>query len=128
MHDSNTPPHSTPNACGRAQAGHPVAGTATAVTSGARTPNLPDVPTVAETLPGYEFYSWYGLWGPAKLPADITQRLNTEVNKALAEMTPKLKEQGLLTTPGSVEDFAKFQRSDMERSQKIVTEGNIRVE
>lgn len=99
-----------------------------AVTSAQRAASLPDVPTVGETIPGYEFYSWYGLWGPAKLPSDITQRLNTEVNKALAEMTPKLKEQGLLTTPGSVEDFAKFQRSDMERSQKIVTEGNIRVE
>lgn len=99
-----------------------------AITSAQRAASLPDVPTVGETIPGYEFYSWYGLWGPAKLPTDITQRLNTEVNKALAEMTPKLKEQGLLTTPGSVEDFAKFQRSDMERSQKIVTEGNIRVE
>lgn len=99
-----------------------------AITSAQRAASLPDVPTVGETIPGYEFYSWYGLWGPAKLPADITQRLNTEVNKALAEMTPKLREQGLLTTPGSVEDFAKFQRSDMERSQKIVTEGNIRVE
>lgn len=99
-----------------------------AVTSAQRAASLPDVPTVAETIPGYEFYSWYGLWGPAKLPADITQRLNTEVNKALAEMGPKLKEQGLLTTPGSVEDFTKFQHSDMERSQKIVTEGNIRVE
>jgi len=99
-----------------------------AVTSAQRAASLPDVPTVGETIPGYEFYSWYGLWGPAKLPADITQRLNTEVNKALAEMGPKLKEQGLLTTPGSIEDFAKFQRSDMERSQKIITEGHIRVE
>jgi len=99
-----------------------------AVTSAQRAASLPDVPTVAETIPGYEFYSWYGLWGPAKLPADITQRLNAEVNKALAEMGPKLREQGLLTTPGSVEDFARFQRSDMERAQKIVTEGNIRVE
>lgn len=99
-----------------------------AVTSAQRVPNLPDVPTVAETIPGYEFYSWYALWAPAKTPQAIVQRLNTEVNKALAEMGPKLKEQGLLATPGSVEDFAKFQRADMERSQKIVTEGNIRAE
>jgi tripartite-type tricarboxylate transporter receptor subunit TctC len=100
-----------------------------AVTSAARAPNLPDVPTVAETLPGYEFYSWYGLWGPAKLPAEITQRLNTEVNKALAgEMREKLLQQGLLLTPGSVDDFAKFQQQDMARFQKIITEGNIRVE
>lgn len=100
-----------------------------AVTSAQRATSLPDVPAVAETIPGYEFYSWYGLWGPARLPAEVTQRLNAEVNKALAgEMKDKLREQGLLLTPGSVEDFAKFQRSDMERSQKIVTEGNIRVE
>ena len=100
-----------------------------AVTSAARTPNLPDVPTVGETLTGYEFYSWYGLWGPAKLPADITQRLNAEVNKALAgEMRDKFSQQGLLLTPGSVDDFVKFQRDDMAKAQKIITEGNIRVE
>jgi len=100
-----------------------------AVTSAARTPNLPEVATVGETLPGYEFYSWYGLWGPAKLPADITHRLNTEVNKALAgEMREKFAQQGLLLTPGSVDDFVKFQQADMARAQKIITEGNIRVE
>ena len=100
-----------------------------AVTSEKRTPNLPEVATVGETIPGYEFYSWYGLWGPAKLPADVTQRLNTEVNKALAtDMKDKLTQQGLLLTPGSVDDFAKFQRDDMARVQKIITEGNIRVE
>jgi tripartite-type tricarboxylate transporter receptor subunit TctC len=100
-----------------------------AVTSAARTPNLPEVATVGETIPGYEFYSWYGMWGPAKLPADITQRLNAEVNKALAgEMREKFAQQGLLLTPGSVEDFVKFQQADMARSQKIITEGNIRVE
>jgi tripartite-type tricarboxylate transporter receptor subunit TctC len=100
-----------------------------AVTSSTRAPNLPDVPTVAETIPGFEFYSWYGLWGPAKLPMDITQRLNTEVNKALAgDMHDKFAQQGLLLTPGSVNDFVKFQAADMARAQKIITEGNIRVE
>ena len=101
-----------------------------AVTSAQRAASLPDVPTVGETIPGYEFYSWYGLWGPAKLPADITQRLNTEVNKALAsaDMRDKFTPQGLLLTPGSVDDFVQFQRDDMATSQKIITEGNIRVE
>ncbi len=100
-----------------------------AVTSANRAPNLPDVPTVAETVPGYEFYSWYGLWGPARLPAEVTAKLNAEVNKALAtDMKDKLQEQGLLLTPGSMADFAKFQQEDMARSQKIITEGNIRVE
>lgn len=100
-----------------------------AVTSSTRVPNLPDVPTVAETLPGFEAYSWYGLWGPAKLPADVVARLNTEVNKALAgDMRDKFTQLGLLLTPGSVDDFVKFQRDDMARSQQAITEGNIRVE
>lgn len=100
-----------------------------AVTSTTRTPNLPDVPTVSETIPGYEFYSWYGLWAPAKLPADIKTRLNDEVNKALSpEMREKFTQQGLLINGGSVEDFVKFQTNDMSRAQKIITEGNIRVE
>lgn len=100
-----------------------------AVTSKTRVPTLPDVPTVGETLPGYAFFSWYGLWGPAKLPADVASRLNSEVNKALAtDMRDKLVSQGLLVNGGSIEDFAKFQREDMAQSQKIITEGNIRAD
>jgi len=100
-----------------------------AVTSSARVSTLPEVPTVAETLPGYEFYSWYGLWGPAKLPADIAKRLNAEVNKALqGDMHDKLVQQGLLAGGGSMDDFAKFQRDDMARSAKIISEGGIRSE
>ncbi len=100
-----------------------------AVTSATRVSTLPEVPTVAETIPGYEFYSWYGVWGPAKLPADIAQKLNAEVNKALGgEMRDKLIAQGLLVGGGSMEEFAKFQREDMARSAKIIAEGGIRGE
>jgi tripartite-type tricarboxylate transporter receptor subunit TctC len=100
-----------------------------AVTSKARVPTLPDVPTVGETLPGYEFYSWYGLWAPAKLPAEITAKLNAEVNKALAtDMRAKLVEQRLIVNGGTVEEFVKFEREDMAKSQKIITDGNIRAE
>jgi len=100
-----------------------------AVTGDKRAPSLPDVPTVAETIPGFEFYSWYGLWAPAKLPAEITHKLNAETSKALAgDMREKLVQQGLVLTPGTPEDFAKFQNTDMARSQKIITDGNIRVE
>lgn len=99
-----------------------------AVTSLARVPNLPDVPAVSETIPGYEFYSWYGVWGPAKLPDSIQGLLNAEVNKALrGEMKDRLAPQGLLVTPGSVADFIKFQTEDMARAQKLITEGKIRV-
>ncbi len=100
-----------------------------AVTSANRVASLPDVPTVGETLPGYEFYSWYGLWGPADLPKDIAKKLNTEVNKALAtEMRAKLEEQGLLLTPGSEDDFRKFQHDEMVRAKQIITEGHISVQ
>jgi tripartite-type tricarboxylate transporter receptor subunit TctC len=100
-----------------------------AVTSATRVPNLPEVPTVAETLPGYEFTSWYGLWAPAGLPEEIRGRLNAEVNKALAgEMRERLTQQGVIVSGGSVADFVSFQREDMARSQKLITEGNIRLE
>lgn len=100
-----------------------------AVTSASRTPNLPDVPTVSESIPGFEAYSWYGLWAPIKTPKAIQEKLNAEVNKALASnIRENLIKQGLLVTDGSIDDFIKFQKEDMDRSQKIVTEGKIRVE
>jgi tripartite-type tricarboxylate transporter receptor subunit TctC len=100
-----------------------------AVTSKTRVPSLPDVPTVSETVPGYEYHSWYGVWGPANLPKDVAQRLNAEVNKALAtDMNDKLTQQGLLLTPGSIDDFVAFQKDDMARAAKIIAEGKIRAE
>jgi tripartite-type tricarboxylate transporter receptor subunit TctC len=100
-----------------------------AVTSPTRVPTLPDVPTVGESIPGYAFFSWYGLWAPAKLPADITARLNAEINKALAtDMRDRLISQGLVVNGGTVEEFVKFQREDMALSLKIITDGNIRAE
>ena len=99
------------------------------VTSKTRLPSLPNVPAVSETVPGYEFYSWYGLWGPAKLPPEIVAKLNSEVNKALSsDMRDKLVGQGLLVSGGSVDDFVQFERDDMVKSQKIITEGKIRAE
>jgi tripartite-type tricarboxylate transporter receptor subunit TctC len=99
------------------------------VTSKTRLPSLPNVPAVAETVPGYEFYSWYGLWGPAKLPVDVVAKLNAEVNKALStDMRDKLVSQGLLIDGGSVQDFVKFQRDDMARSHKSITVAKIRAD
>ncbi len=100
-----------------------------AVTSAQRVPTLPEVPTVADSIRGFEAYTWYGIWVPARTPAEIVQRLNVEVNKALAgEMRERLTAQGILVSGGSPEDFARFQRDDMAQSQRIITEANIRVE
>ena len=97
-----------------------------AVTSEARLPNLPDVPTVGEVLPGYQFYSWYGLWAPAGTPAPIVEKLNAEVNKALSSgMAAKYEQLGVTITPITTAEFTRFQKDDMARSRKIIDEGHI---
>ncbi len=100
-----------------------------AVTSARRLPSAPDTPTVSETLPGYEIYAWYGLWGPANLPKEVTQKLNAEVNKALGtDLRQRLLDQGYELSAASAEDFAKFQREDIARSAKIVADAAIKTE
>ncbi|MEY2953494.1 MAG: hypothetical protein RLZZ401_1581 [Pseudomonadota bacterium] len=100
-----------------------------AVTSAKRLPNLPDVPTASETLAGFECASWYGLWAPAKAPADLVQKLNAAVSKALAgEMRERLLADGLVPGGGSAADFAKFQADDIAASGKIIADKKITLE
>jgi tripartite-type tricarboxylate transporter receptor subunit TctC len=99
------------------------------VTSAKRVPSMPDVPAVAETVPGYEAFSWYGLWAPAKTAADIVTKLNAETNKALAgDMKDRLIGNGLVIEAGTPEDFAKFQRDDTARSMKTIADSGIKFE
>jgi tripartite-type tricarboxylate transporter receptor subunit TctC len=96
------------------------------VTSTKRLPNLPDVATVSETIPEFQCSSWYGLWGPAKLPADMVQKLNSAVNKALSgEMRDRLIADGIVPAGGSAAEFAKFQADDIATSGKIIAEKKI---
>jgi tripartite-type tricarboxylate transporter receptor subunit TctC len=101
-----------------------------AVTSKERVPSLPSVPTVGESLPGFEFYSWYGVWGPAKLPQEITAKINEEVNKAISSgaLRERLMQEGYFLSPGRPEEFARFQHEDMERSAKIIADAKIQPE
>lgn len=100
-----------------------------AVTSAKRLPNLPDVPTASETLAGFGCASWYGLWAPAKTSADVINKLNAAVNKALAaDMGEKLVADGLVVGGGSPAEFAKFQADDIAASGKVITEKKISVE
>ena len=99
------------------------------VTSAKRLPNLPDVATVSETIPEFQCSSWYGLWGPAKLPADMVQKLNSAVNKALSgEMRDRLIADGIVPAGGSAADFAKFQADDIATSGKIIADKKIALE
>ena len=99
------------------------------VTSSKRLPNLPDVATVSETIPDFQCASWYGLWGPTKLPADMVQKLNAAVNKALSgEMRDRLIADGIVPAGGSPAEFAKFQADDIAISGKIIADKKIAVE
>ena len=95
-----------------------------------RIDELPDVPTVAETVPGYEATSWEGLVGPHAVPADIVQSLNDGVMAALAD--PELKRQmsglGGQVFPGSPADFGRFIAAETEKWRKVIQAANIRVE
>jgi tripartite-type tricarboxylate transporter receptor subunit TctC len=104
---------------------------ALAVTSAKPLGALPGVRTVAETgLPGFEFYVWYGLWGPAGLPKDVLDRLNAEVSKVLMSpaMGERFEQQGFETQTGTPEAFAKFVRDDSALSARIIKEVGIKAE
>jgi len=101
-----------------------------AVTEDKRAPTLPDVPTVAETVPGYELAVWYGAFGPAGLPADIVQRLNAEINKALKdpEVVKKMEGMAVQVLESTPEQFAAELARDADKYDKIVRELGIRIE
>lgn len=100
-------------------------------TTGAqRSPALPDLPTVAATLPGYEASLWYGFVGPARLPAEIVRRLNTEIVAILnqSEVRERFSGQGIDIQSSTPEEFAKLLVADMARWAKVVQRAGIKAE
>jgi tripartite-type tricarboxylate transporter receptor subunit TctC len=92
------------------------------VTSTERQASLPDVPTIAESVPGFESSAWFGVFGPAKLPPEVTKKLNQVIVSGLAapEMQNRLKTEGATPVGDSPEDFAAFVREDIKRWAPIV--------
>ena len=104
---------------------------ALAVTSAKRSPELPDVPTLAEAgFPGLEMTTWYGVFAPAGTPKDVVARLNAEIMKALQAPEVKTRIAGLAGEPGTltIEQFAALNRSDSERYGKLVREAAIKLD
>ncbi len=104
---------------------------ALAVTGRSRASFLPDVPTASESgLPGFEISSWYGLWAPAKLPADITARLAAEVAKAVKskEVKDRLESQSFEPSGISGADFMSFIDREIATISKLIKDANIKVE
>jgi tripartite-type tricarboxylate transporter receptor subunit TctC len=101
-----------------------------AVTTATRLEVLPDVPTVGDFVPGYEASGWYGIGAPKTTPAEIVDRLNTEINAALAD--PKMKARfadlGGTVLPGSPADFGKLFADESEKWGKVIRTANIRAE
>jgi tripartite-type tricarboxylate transporter receptor subunit TctC len=112
--------------------GHIKAGTirALAVTSAEREPSFPDLPTVGETVPGYEATAWFGIGMPAGTPREIIDKVNAEVNRALADpkMLARLAELGGKPIAGTPEDFGKVIAAETEKWAPIVKASGAKVE
>ena len=104
---------------------------ALAVTSAARSPAFPDLPTVAEAgVKGYVAESWYGFFAPANTPRDTINRLNAAAKVAAhGELFRKrIEDEGLVVTTGTPEDFAKYVRAEEERWGRVVREAGIKLD
>jgi len=101
------------------------------VTGTQRTPTLPDVPTIAEAgVPGFYAGLWLGIWGPAKLPRDITERLSSDVAKLLKlpDVKERLASQGMEPIGNTPAQFAEFVRKENETWSKVVKAAGVKAE
>ena len=100
---------------------------ALAVTTLKRTPLAPDLPPVADTLPGFESSTWFGLYGPKGLPADVVNRVNTAANQALSdpEVRAKLTTLGIEPVTSTPAQFAKMVADDQAKWKRIIAERKI---
>ncbi len=103
---------------------------ALAVSSAERYPLLPDVPTMAETVPGIKVKSWLGLAGPADMPPPIVDRLNGEIRRALAlpEIQKWAEDSGVVPAPSTPAEFRKRVEDDVRQWTDIVVRNNIVVQ
>jgi tripartite-type tricarboxylate transporter receptor subunit TctC len=100
------------------------------VSTAKRSPELPDVPTIAETVPGYEASAFFGFGVPHGTPKEIVDVLNKQINLALqdSDMLAKLKDLGGLPVPGSPADFGKFLAAETAKWEKVVNAANLSIQ
>ncbi len=92
------------------------------VTSAKRLPSFPDVPAIAEVLPGYESSAWFGLFGPGQMNADLARRISDAARQAIAtpDVKRRLESEGAVPVGNSPEEFARFVQSEIPRWAKVV--------
>jgi len=100
------------------------------MTSNTRDPGFPDVPPISDTVPGYEATAWFGLGMPQGSPREAIEKVNAEVNRALADpgFQKKLADLGGTPIPGTPEDFTKTIAAETEKWSKVVTASGAKVE
>jgi tripartite-type tricarboxylate transporter receptor subunit TctC len=98
-----------------------------AVTSAKRLPTLPDLPPVADFVPGYEAFAWQGVAAPKDTPPDIVGKLNAEINAALADakIASRLADLGGIPMPMTPADFGKLIANEIEKWGKVIKFANI---
>jgi tripartite-type tricarboxylate transporter receptor subunit TctC len=103
---------------------------ALAVTTAARMPELPEIPIVADAVPGYEASQWYGFAAPKNTPAEIVEKLNKEINAAIADpgMRARLAAIGGEPMPGSPSDFGKLIAEETDKWGKVVRTAGLKPE
>lgn len=103
---------------------------ALAVTTEQRSEALPNVPTVSDTVKGYEASAWFGMSAPKGTPREIVLLLNKHINEALKdpEILAKLKQMGGILIPGTPEDFGKVVQSETDKWEKVVRGANLAIE
>jgi tripartite-type tricarboxylate transporter receptor subunit TctC len=103
---------------------------ALAVTTATPSEALPGIPTVADFLPGYESSFWIGITAPKNTPADITEKLNKEINRALVDpaITARVTDLGAAVLSGSRADFGRLIADETEKWGKLIRAANIKVE
>lgn len=97
------------------------------ITSAKRSPLLPELPAISESVPGYETVTWFGLYGPKGMPADLVSRVNAGINQALqeADVKDRLARLGIEPVGGSPQAFAAMTNADRAKWKKIIAERKL---
>ena len=95
-----------------------------------RAPTLPDLPTIGETVPGFQTSVWFGLWGPAKLPPEVLAKIHADVAKALdlQETRQFFKTNSFERVDLSTQDFAKLVQSDLEHWSALINALGVKID
>jgi tripartite-type tricarboxylate transporter receptor subunit TctC len=91
---------------------------------------LPDVPTIAETLPGFESAAWFAIVGPPRMPREIVEKINADVNEAMREpdIAQRLAQLSAEPMGGTVAATAAYMRAEVERWYKVIKAANVKLE